>query len=232
VQQSADMKWFRLLASLAAFALLHSTANAFEECMATLKDPHGSVVVSCFGDTKATLKGGEHFLIERMPNGWNVYLKSGCNGFIEKVELQLLPTEPLMKLNFDQEKERWRKAQSARDRDLGEAGSAFKGRGLNYFKILTAASNGDEKAMALFYSVCHGEMDGAAAEDCFGRGWQLFHVIGDDAFAKFLSGQPAKMRETIAGMLSGGDSDPISKPKPYIKRYFPRSYGIHFGKGQ
>src|SRR5947208_16585287 len=41
-----------LFASLAAFALFHSTASAFEECMATLKDPHGSVEVSCDGDTK------------------------------------------------------------------------------------------------------------------------------------------------------------------------------------
>jgi hypothetical protein len=223
------MKPGYLLTSFAAFALFRSTANAFEECMATLKDPHGSIEVSCDGDTKATLKAGEHFLVERMPNGWNVYLKSGCHGFIEKnVELQLLPNELLMKLNFDQERKLWLKKQSARDDQLGEAGFAFKGLGLNYFKILTAASNGDQKAMALFYSVCGREMDGAAAEDCFGRGWQLFHVIGDETFAKFLSGQPAEMRKRIAEILSSGDQDPISKPKPYIKRYFPKSYKLLF----
>ena len=201
--------------------------------MATLKDPHGSVEVPCDGGGTATLKGSEHFLAERMPNGWTVYLKSGCHGFIEKnVELQLLPNELLMKLNFDQERKLWLKKQSARDDQLGEAGFAFKGLGLNYFKILTAASNGDQKTMALFYSVCGREMDGAAAEDCFWRGWALLHVIGDATFAKFVSGQPAKMRETIAGMLSGGDTDPISKPKPYIKQYFPKSYRILFGKSQ
>ena len=86
-----------IVSTIAVFALLHSTANAVQECMATLKDPHGSVEVSCDGDTKATLKAGERFLVERMPNGWTVYLKSGCNGFIEKAELQLLPNEPLMK---------------------------------------------------------------------------------------------------------------------------------------
>ena len=85
-----------LIASLAAFALLHSTANAVAECMATLKDPHGSVVVPCNGGTKATLKGGEHFLADPRPDGWDVYLKSGCHGFIGKVELQLLPNELLM----------------------------------------------------------------------------------------------------------------------------------------
>jgi hypothetical protein len=158
-----------IVSTIAVFALLHSTANAVQECMATLKDPHGSVEVSCDGDTKATLKAGERFLVERMPNGWTVYLKSGCNGFIEKAELQLLPNEPLMKLNFDQERKLWLKKQSARGDQLGEAGVAFEGRGLNYFKILTAASNGDQNAMALFYSVCE-KMDGAAAEDCFWRG--------------------------------------------------------------
>jgi hypothetical protein len=122
-----------------------------------------------WNEATATLKAGERFLVERMPNGWTVYLKSGCNGFIEKAELQLLPNEPLMKLNFDQERKLWLKKQSARGDQLGEAGVAFEGRGLNYFKILTAASNGDQNAMALFYSVCE-KMDGAAAEDCFWRG--------------------------------------------------------------
>ncbi len=224
------MKPGYLLASFAAFALFHSTANALDECMATLKDPHGSVIVPCDRGGTAKLKAGEHFLADRAPYGWSVYLKSGCNGFIGKAELQLLPNEPLMKLNYDQQKTQWQKWQSARDRDLGEAGSAFKGRGLNYFKILTAASNGDQKAMVAFYSVCAGEMDGAAAEGCFVNGWELFHVIGDETFAKFLSGQPVKMRERIAGILSSGDTDPISKPKPYIKRYFPKSYGILFGR--
>jgi hypothetical protein len=144
------MKSGHLLASFAAFAFLHSTANALDECMATLKDPHGSVAVSCDGDTNATLKAGEHFLATPAQNGWGVYLKSGCNGFIGKAELQLLPNEPLMKLNYDRQKTQWQKWQSARDPDLGEAGSAFKGRGLNYFKILTAASNGDQKSNGSF----------------------------------------------------------------------------------
>jgi hypothetical protein len=222
-----QMKSSCLLASVAAFALLSSTANAFQECMATLKDPHGSIELSCDGDTKATLKAGEHFLVERISNGWNVYLKSGCRAFIEKADLRLLPNEPLMKLNFDRERKLWLKKQSARGDQLGEAGSAFEGRGLNYFKILTAASNGDQNAMALFYSVCE-KMDGAAAEDCFWRGWALLHVVGDETFAKFLSGQPAKIRKRIAEILSSGDQDPISKPKPYIKRHFPKSYKLLF----
>lgn len=91
---------FLFLASITALALLHSTASALNECMATLKDPHGSVEVRCDGGTKATLKGGEHFLAQPRPDGWNAYLKSGCSGFIGKAKLQLLPNKPVMKLNL------------------------------------------------------------------------------------------------------------------------------------
>ena len=40
-------------------------------------------------------------------------------------------------------------------------------------------------------------------------------------FAKFVSGQGAKMRNRLADILSSGDQEPISKPKPYIKPVFP-----------
>jgi len=226
------MKPGYLLASFAAFALFHSTANALDECMATLKDPHGSVIVREYGKVVARLKGGEHFLVERMPDGWNVYLKSGCDGFIEKkVALQLLPNEPVMKLNYDQEKKLWQKLQSARDSERYDAISA-KEHGVNYFQLLTAAGNGDLKAMARFFSLAR-FMDTSAAEEYYPERWVLVHVVGDERFARFLSTQPAKVRENIGVTLSSpGDTEPISKPKPYIKQYFPKSYRILFGKSQ
>ncbi len=225
------MKSGYLLASFAAFALFHSTANALDECMATLKDPHGSVIVREYGTVVATLKGGEHFLAEPGPYGWSVYLKSGCDGFIGKAKLQLLPNEPAMKLNYDREKKLWQKLQSARDSERYDAISA-KEHGVNYFQLLTAAGNGDLKAMARFFSLAR-FMDTSAAEEYYPERWVLVHVVGDERFARFLSTQPAKVRENIGVTLSSpGDTEPISKPKPYIKRYFPKSYGILFGKGQ
>ena len=222
------MKPNYLIASLAAFALIHSAANALDECMATLKDPHGSVTVLRYGKLVATLKGGEHFLAEPMPDGWNVYLKSGCDGFIEKkVALQLLPNEPLMKLNYDPEKTEWQKLQSARDSVRYDASSA-KEHGVNYFQLLTSASNGDLKAMARFFSLAR-FMDTSAAEEYYPERWALLHVVGDERFATFLGTQPAKVRENIGVTLgSPGDTEPISKPKPYIKRYFPKTYKLLF----
>lgn len=222
---------FTILSAIAALVLIPATGRA-DECMATLKDPHGSVTVPCDRGGTAKLKADEHFLAERGLYGWSVYLKSGCNGFIGKAELQLLPNEPLMKLNYNQEKKLWQKLQSAPASDLGETGSSAKARGFNYFKILSAASNGDLKAMAKFFSLAR-FMDGGAAEGYYGNEWELFHVAGDEAFARFLVTQPAKVRARIGATLtSPGDTEPISKPKPYIRRYFPNSYEILFGNEQ
>ena len=72
-------------------------------------------------------------------------------------------------------------------------------------------------------------MDGGAAEGYYPDTFVLLHVVGDDTFAKFLSGQRAKVRERISGTFSSpGDTEPISKPKPYIKRYFPKTYKLLF----
>jgi hypothetical protein len=210
--------------AITALVLLYPSTSRADECMATLEDSQASAhVVS--DECMATIKAGEHFLAAPAPNGWNVYLRSGCNGYIDKVKLHLLPDEPLMKLNYDQQRKRWRKWRSAPEPGMGEAASSAKARGVNYYKVLTAASDGDFKAMARFFSMC-ASMDGAAAEGCFGNGWELFHIVGDESFAKFLTGQPMQLQKEIAGILSSADTEPISKPEPYIRRYFPRSYKI------
>ena len=209
---------------IAALMLTYPATGWADECMATLKDPHGSVIVRRYGMVVARLKGGEHFLVKRMTDGWDVYLKSGCDGFIEKADLQLLPNEPLMKLNYDQEKKLWQKLQSARDSERYDAISA-KQHGFNYFQLLTAASNGDLKAMATFFSLAR-FMDTSAAEEYYPERWVLVHVVGDERFARFLSTQPAKVRENIGVTLSSpGDTEPISKPKPYLKQYSQRPTG-------
>jgi hypothetical protein len=147
--------------------------------MATLKDPHGSVIVRRYGKVVATLKGGEHFLVEPIDGGgWNVYPKSGCDGFIEKADLQLLPKEPLMKLNYGRQKKWWQERQSAPAGGKEEAVAA-EAAGFNYYAILTAASDGDFKAMRQFFSL-YRFMDGGAAEGYYPETWELLHVVGDE----------------------------------------------------
>jgi hypothetical protein len=63
--------------------------------------------------------------------------------------------------------------------------------------------------------------------------WRLFHVASDEIFANYLKNSPEKTRESYRDTFSivGSDAfDPISKPKPYIKRHFPKSYRILFGE--
>lgn len=51
-----------------------------------------------------------------------------------------------MRLNYDPQKAQWQKRQSAPDSERYDASSA-KEHGFNYFQLLTAASNGNLKAM-------------------------------------------------------------------------------------
>ena len=67
-----------IMSTIAALMLTYPATGWADECMATLKDPHGSVELSCDEGGTATLKAGEHFLVNRITNGWTVYLKSGC----------------------------------------------------------------------------------------------------------------------------------------------------------
>ena len=146
----------------------------------------------------------------------------------KKVALQLLPNEPMMKLNYNPEKTEWQKLQSARDSVSLSIPSSAKEHGVNYFQLLILASNGDLKAMARFFSLAR-FMDTSAAEEYYPERWALLHVVGDERFARFLGTPPAKVRENIGLTLSSpGDTEPISKPKPHIKPYFPKTYKLLF----
>ena len=204
--------------------------------MAEINDPDGYTNVRDYdGKVIARVKEGERFIAAKP---WNrpddpkrsVVLKSGIKGFMDRSRIHLLPDEPLMKLNYDASKKEWQRRRSARDAELGETASSAKERGFKYYKVLTAASNGDKKALAQFFSMAQ-FMDGAAAEGYYPEAWELFHVVGDKTFAKFVRGLPLAdqvgvRRSLIDGLLeeeidNGGDVD-------YLQRYFPETTKIFF----
>ena len=132
-----------------------------------------------------------------------------------------------MKLNYAGCKENWHKRQFD-TRMVRYDALAAKEHGINYFKILARASDGDLKAMAEFFSFSR-FMDTSAAEEYYPETFVLLHVVADETFAKFLRAQPPKERHGIGVTFSSpGDTEPISKPKPYIKRYFPKTYKLLF----
>jgi uncharacterized delta-60 repeat protein len=204
--------------------------------MAVINDPNGYTNVRDYdGKVIAKVKEGERFIAAKPWNQsddpkWSVCLKSGITGFMDKSRIHLLPDEPLMKLNHDAKKKEWRKFQSARNAELGETASAAKGRGIDYYKVLTAASNGDKKALAQFFSVAE-FMDGAAAEGYFPDASALCHVVGDKTLAKFVRGLPLADQVGVRGTLIAGLSEEEfanGADVDYLQRYFPETTKILF----
>ena len=237
------MKAGYLLASIAALALFRSAASASEECMATINGLDAVTLVGFFpgGDGKeitTTIKQDERFIAappyDTSEHAWRVYLKSGITGRIDRDRLRLLQDEPLMKLNYSASKRVWRNAKSKQVTENDEAAWQARQHGVNYYDTMIRASEGDLKAMARFDSLAD-FMDGAAGESYHEEWWALFHVMGDENFARYLESRPEKIREGYRDIFStvGIEGfDPISNPKPYIKQNFPKTYKVLFGGEQ
>ena len=136
------------------------------------------------------------------------------------------------KLNYADYKEKWRKLESKQIKIPDDPASSAKDHGVaNYYKTLLKASEGDVKAFAQFNSLTP-FMDGAAGEGHSEYKWVLLHVAGDETFAKLLAGQSSKVRKEYAELFAVSGGDYVSNPKPYIKRYFPKTYTILYGERQ
>jgi uncharacterized delta-60 repeat protein len=212
--------------------------------MAVINDPHGYTNVRDYdGKVIARVTKGERFIAAKPRNKpddpkWPVCLRGGpgsvftaklrVTGFMDKGRIHLLPDEPLMKLNYDASKKEWRKLQSGRKAELDDTASSVKRfRGVNYYKVLTMASNGDKQALAQFFSF--GDfMDGEAAEGYYPQAWELFHVVGDKNFSNFVRDLPVTDQVGVRGMLGGGDEEFANGDVDYLQRYFPETTKILF----
>jgi hypothetical protein len=234
-----------LIHAFASLALIcPTTAWSQKEVMATI---NGSDAYTGSGyaqgeEVRITIKPGERFVAappysdfaQSGDTSWRVYLKSGIECRIDRSRLRLLPEEPLMKLNYDASKKGWRKLRAKPVTQSDEAAWRAKQHGVNYYDTLLRASEGDLKAIARF-NFLNKFMDGGAGEEYHLTWWALFHVMGDENFARYLKSRSAKTREGYKNIFStvGIEAfDPIWNPKPYLKQNFPKTYEILFGKGQ
>jgi uncharacterized delta-60 repeat protein len=214
--------------------------------MAVINDPHGYTNVRDYdGKVIARVKKGERFIAAKPRNKpddpkWPVCLRGGpgsvltklrVTGFMDKARIHLLPDEPLMKLNYDASKKEWRRLQSDRKAELDDTASSVKRfRGVNYYKVLTGAGNGDKQALAQFFTF--GDfMDGEAAEGYYPQAWELFHVVGDKNFSNFVRDLPLTDQVGVRGTLIAGMSDEEfgnTGDVDYLQRYFPETTKILF----
>jgi uncharacterized delta-60 repeat protein len=203
--------------------------------MAVINDPDGYTNVRHYdGKVIAKVKKGERFIAARPWNRsddpkWNVRLKSGITGFMDKTRIHLLPDEPLMKLNYDARKQEWRKLLSKRVTENDEIASQAKGHGVDYNKTLVRASEGNLEALAKFASLAE-FMDGAAAEAYFPEAWELFHVVGDKTLAKSVRGLPLADQAGVRRTLIGESAEEFANPGDvdYLQRYFPETTKLLF----
>ncbi len=65
-------------------------------------------------------------------------------------------------------------------------------RGFNYARVTRRAARGDLKALKQFFAMAEG-VDGAAAESYSGMPTVVYHLLGDEKFAKFLNARPGRI---------------------------------------
>jgi hypothetical protein len=86
---------------------------------------------------------------------------------------------------------------------------------VDYYRVARRAAQGDKEALKKFFSFT-GQLDGAGAEEHCGIVGKVIHIIGDDALADFLRGQP---RANLS------INDEVTYPfesAEYLRRHFPK----------
>jgi len=87
-------------------------------------------------------------------------------------------------------------------------------RGFNYAKVTRRAARGDTKALKQFFAMAEG-VDGAAAESYSGMPTVVYHLLGDEKFAKFLNAQSMAYRMMVRNSTASDGT--------YLRRHFPET---------
>lgn len=91
-------------------------------------------------------------------------------------------------------------------------------RGFHYGRGTRRAARGESKALKKFFEIAQGA-DGAAAESIAGIPTVVYHLLGDEKFAEFLTGQPLPFRMMVRNrILRDGLEAPATL---YLRRHFP-----------
>ena len=192
---------------------------AWAQQRGVINDPDGYVNVraekSADAAVIATVKTGEPFTFEREGDDqWcKVKLASGKSGWMHLSRVRLCFTEKDLPID---EKD---------PAGLSEIDEFARGRGFRYARDTRRAARGDTKALKQFFLLAQ-NADGAAAESISGLSTVVYHILGDEKFAKFLSAQPLPFRMMVRNrILSEGFIYPASL---YLSHHFPQTAQLLF----
>lgn len=101
-----------------------------------------------------------------------------------------------------------------------EIDDAARRLGFNYVNVTKLASQGDAKALKQFFTLVQ-EADGAAAESIGGMPSVVYHILGDEKFAKYLRDQPLAFQGQVRRIMSG-------EGHGYLQRHFPETTKLLF----
>jgi len=154
----------------------------------------------------AKVKAGELFEFQKKEHDdWcHVKLESGVGGWMHYSRIKLYFTKEDL---------------PAKPEEGDEVDEQARARGINYYEVTQAAARGDQKALKTFLSFGG---DGAAAEEHVRVSSVVIHLIGDDAFAKFLDEQSLDFSEQLIFGWQLGIVWPFDT-KEYFRRHFPKS---------
>jgi len=156
------------------------------------------------------VKAGEPFQFKKKEGeDWcEVKLKSGVTGWMHYSRIKLFFTKDDLP------------SKSEKGDEIDEEA---REQGVNYYDVTQAAARGDHQALKTFLTL---STDGAGGEEHDGITCVVIHLIGDDAFAKFLSEQTRGFSDEAIAAGSG-----IVWPfdtKEYFRQHFPKSAKIMY----
>jgi hypothetical protein len=156
----------------------------------------------------ATVKTGEAFTFERGGDDeWcKVTLASGKSGWMQFSSIRLHFTEKDLPTD---------KKDPASESEIDQLA---RGRGLSYAAVTRRAACGDNKALKQLFTLAN-DADGAAAESISGVSTVVYHILGDERFAKFLLAQPLPYRMMVRNRILS--ERPMRPANVYLSHHFP-----------
>lgn len=100
-------------------------------------------------------------------------------------------------------------------------------RGFGYAAVTRRAAHGDTKALKQFFGLAR-HVDGAAAESYYGMPTAVYHLVGDERFAAFLSAQTVDFQGFIRNLIVG--DCPLPPATDYLRRHFPTTTRLLFNR--